>query len=146
MKLLNDVDIRMLEEARDTEETLTEIVQEAVETAGEIYVAAETTEEMIEESSMDISMENEISELEKSFLNLSIVQEEEVIGNDIVESFGFLKFVVPPLICRHPPPATGRDDDISKIREILDDILLKMGYLTNVNMTANRIFVVQTIR
>ena len=67
MKILNDVDIRMLEEARDTEETLTEIVQEAEETAGEIYVAAETTEEMIEESSMDISMENEISELEKSF-------------------------------------------------------------------------------
>lgn len=93
---------------------------------------------MIEESSMDISMENEISELEKSFLNLSIVQEEEVMGKDIVESFGFFKFIVPPLICQHPPPATGRDDDISKIREILDDILLKMGYLTNVNMTANR--------
>ena len=67
MNLLNDVDIRMLEEARDTEETLTEIVKGAEETAGEIYVAAETTEEMIKESSMDISMENEISELEKIF-------------------------------------------------------------------------------
>lgn len=88
---------------------------------------------------MDISVENELPELEKSFLNLSLVVDEETTERDVVESFGFEKFNVPPLLCRHPPPATGRDDDISKIREILDDMLLKMGYLTNIENTVNRI-------
>lgn len=96
-------------------------------------------EEVLQESAMDISVENELPELEKSFLNLSIVDDEEKTERDIVESFGFEKYNVPPLLCRHPPPATGRDDDISKIREILDDMLLKMGYLTNIENTVNRI-------
>ena len=30
-----------------------------------------------------------------------------------------------PLICRHPPPASGRDDDIAVLRNILDDFLEK---------------------
>ena len=40
----------------------------------------------------------------------------------------FSKFQVPPLLCRHPPPAEGRDDDIRKLREILDDVLTKSGH------------------
>ena len=36
-------------------------------------------------------------------------------------------------------PAVGRDDDISKIREILDDVLLKLGHLTNAEGQTNRI-------
>ena len=30
----------------------------------------------------------------------------------------------------HYPPATGRDDDINKLREVLDDILVKTGQST----------------
>lgn len=30
-----------------------------------------------------------------------------------------------PLICRHPPPANGRDDDLAVLRNILDDFLEK---------------------
>ena len=78
-------------------------------------------------------------ELEKSFLNLSIVEEHEPSGKEIIESFGFTKFTVPPLLTRHPPPAVGRDDDTSKIREILDDVLLKLVYLTNTKCITNRI-------
>ena len=72
----------------------------------------------LKESKID-SISNEMPELEKSFLNLSIVEEQEASGKEIVEPFGFTKFIVPPLLTRHPPPAVGRDDDISKIREIL---------------------------
>ena len=46
----------------------------------------------------------------------------------IPASFGFEKFQPPELLCRHPPPAIGRDDDIVKLKEILDDQLIKMGY------------------
>ena len=42
-------------------------------------------------------------------------------------------------MCRHPPPAIGRDDDVSKIREIVDDTLMKMGYFVDENKMINRI-------
>ena len=86
------------------------------------------------------SIAKEMPELENSFLNLSIVEEQEQpSGKVIIESFGFTKFTVPPLLTRHPPPAVGRDDDTSKIREILDDVLLKLGYLTGTENRSNRI-------
>ena len=44
------------------------------------------------------------------------------------EKFGFEKYICPQLVTRHPPPATGRDDDPDKLQEILDDLLLKMGH------------------
>lgn len=56
----------------------------------------------------------------------------------LLKSFGFTKNKVPPLLTRHPPPAVGRDDDPSKIREILDDILVKMGYDADPNRSVNR--------
>lgn len=31
----------------------------------------------------------------------------------------------PPLLCRHPPQASGRDDDIVVLKKVLDDILIK---------------------
>ena len=43
------------------------------------------------------------------------------------EKFGFEKYICPQLLTRHPPPATGKDDDPDKLREILDDVLLKIG-------------------
>lgn len=48
-------------------------------------------------------------------------------ASTVLKTFGFEKYNVPPLLCRHPPPATGRDDDILKLREILDDVLIKTG-------------------
>ncbi|CAH1802262.1 unnamed protein product, partial [Owenia fusiformis] len=43
--------------------------------------------------------------------------------------FGLKKHVAPPLLCLHPSPYIGKDDDIGKLKEILDDILIKLGYL-----------------
>ena len=42
--------------------------------------------------------------------------------------FGFEKYSPPDLLCRHPPPATGRDDDISKLQQILDELLIRLGH------------------
>lgn len=54
-------------------------------------------------------------------------------------TFGFNIFSVPPLLCRHPPPAVGRDDDINKLKEILDDILQKSGFIGSRSSTSSRI-------
>ena len=75
----------------------------------------------------DEEMES-IGNIDKSFHNLSLQEAPEDSVPSLLASFGFKKFVVPPLLSRHPPPATGRDDDIMKIREIMDDALVKMGY------------------
>ncbi|KAH3802104.1 hypothetical protein DPMN_155773 [Dreissena polymorpha] len=73
-----------------------------------------------------------MSGLETPFGQMSILSNDQVNEpneniQDLLQSFGFTKYTVPALLCRHPPPATGRDDDITKIKEILDDVLLKMG-------------------
>lgn len=78
-------------------------------------------------SDSDDEMES-IGNMDKSFHNLSLQEAPEESVPSLLASFGFEKFVVPPLLSRHPPPATGRDDDIMKIREIMDDVLTKMGY------------------
>ena len=40
----------------------------------------------------------------------------------------FVKYEVPALLCRHPPPAVGRDDDINVLRNILDELIIKSGH------------------
>ena len=37
----------------------------------------------------------------------------------------FQKSSTPPILCRHPPPASGKDDDIMVLKHILDDIITK---------------------
>ena len=79
----------------------------------------------------ETSIHEELSELEQSMGNLSLLNEsdsEPVDPVNLLKSFGFSKFIVPPLLCRHPPPAVGRDDDVSKIKDILDDILIKLAF------------------
>lgn len=41
-------------------------------------------------------------------------------------STAFMQFRTSELLCRHPPPAAGRDDDINVLRSVLDDIVRKM--------------------
>ena len=40
---------------------------------------------------------------------------------------GFTCTTSPPILTRHPPPALGRDDDLQKLKEILDDIYVRSG-------------------
>ena len=41
--------------------------------------------------------------------------------------FGFTLYHPPPPLCRHPAPATGKDDGVMKLQGILDDLLVKSG-------------------
>ena len=91
------------------------------------------------DDSIELSFEKEVSNLADSMLNMSVIEEDEDLGVNAVGSFGFNKFEVPPLLTRHPPPAIGRDDDEAKIKEILDNILLKLGYLTSQKKRADKI-------
>ena len=80
------------------------------------------------------SNNDKLSELGQSMGNLSLLNTSDSESVDLVsllKSFGFSKFIVPPLLCRHPPPAVGRDDDVSKIKDILDDILVKLAFSTD---------------
>ena len=42
--------------------------------------------------------------------------------------FGFHKNNCSTLLCRHPPPAIGQDNDIHVLQRVLDDVLVKSGY------------------
>ena len=53
----------------------------------------------------------------------------------------FVRFDAPALLCRHPPPAVGKDDDKSKLREILDDLLIKSGHFILPGNQKERIFI-----
>ncbi|CAC5386648.1 unnamed protein product [Mytilus coruscus] len=52
--------------------------------------------------------------------NSSIIDKADISYDRIEGSFGFEKYNP-----SNPPPATGRDDDIVKLKEVLDDILIK---------------------
>ena len=90
----------------------------------------------------ELSNDGGLSELEQSMENLSLLNESDSESIDFVgllKSFGFSKFIVPPLLCRHPPPEVGRDDDVSKIKDILDDILVKLAFSTDPTKKYERI-------
>ena len=90
---------------------------------------SKTSEQMSvdEENEMLISVdENEMPEYSS-----------EPIKNSL-SSLGFSKFTNPPLLYRHPPPAIGSDDDVSKIRKIDYDVLMKKGYSGDENKLVHR--------
>ncbi|KAL4238432.1 hypothetical protein ACF0H5_003140 [Mactra antiquata] len=49
--------------------------------------------------------------------------------NTLLVQLGLKQYQPPPLLTRHPPPAIGRDDDIHKLREILDDVMIKTAIM-----------------
>ncbi len=61
---------------------------------------------------------------------------QEVSTQSLPGEYGLHKYLPPPLMCRRPPPASGRDDDLQKLREILDDTLLKLGYNSNLHSSS----------
>ncbi|XP_076115255.1 uncharacterized protein LOC143083025 [Mytilus galloprovincialis] len=63
----------------------------------------------------------------------------EKIYPTLIEALNFKAYDAPSLLCRHPPPYTGRDDDESKLREILDDILIKSDQQQTYKDGQNRI-------
>jgi hypothetical protein len=125
-----------LENIADTDEFLNDVLQEADFMEGI--------------RPLDISVDDEKSEnvnAEQIMSTLNIIEDNNCTQdattslseeNFQATSLYFKKIIVPPLLCRHPPPAQGRDDDISHLKEILLDVLTKLGRYTG-NVYTNRI-------
>ena len=107
------------------------------------YERNELTEiEQTENDDNEQTEYDDLPDLEQSMEILSLMEVNDSDKLDIVDllkSFGFSKFVVPPLLCRHPSPAIGKDDDISKIKEILDDILIKLAFCIDPDKKGDKI-------
>ncbi|WAR09222.1 LOW QUALITY PROTEIN: hypothetical protein MAR_019180 [Mya arenaria] len=67
---------------------------------------------------------------EKHTTHLELTSDEDEDSCMIFNSLGFKQFKPPLLITKHPPPAMGRDDDIKKLKEVLDDVLMKTDNCT----------------
>lgn len=66
-------------------------------------------------------------ELETLLQEVVIATQDRVpVLNEKNGSTAFMQFRTADLLCRHPPPAAGRDDDINVLRSVLDDIVCKM--------------------
>ena len=87
----------------------------------------------------DLSAIPDAEFMEKSFQELGLVdQSDEKTSHEetpiqqenyvVPTSFGLCKHILPPLLTRHPQPFAGRDDDITKLKEVLDDVLTKLGH------------------
>ena len=110
-------------------------------------ILRQVRKDLIEENSFDEDFEEMEKQYEASLTELNESMGEikltETTNNNqsenILGSFGFHKFKVPPLLCKHPPPATGRDDDINNVKQIVDDVMLKLGYKTGIKKLTERI-------
>ena len=67
------------------------------------------------------------------------LSDEDTIRKRILEDLRFLQFKPPALLTRHPPPATGRDDDLVNIRKVLDEILVKSEHSDENSIQFNKI-------
>ena len=105
------------------------------ETASQILVGSLDFEEVDfdEEENLDIILHDIPSEniIDKPLSTDTPVETKEdseiMTTKRMTGLFGFTIYQPPPLLCRHPPPATGKDDDVFKLQEILDDLLIKSG-------------------
>ena len=50
----------------------------------------------------------------------------------VILEFGFIIFKPQPSVTKHLPPAVGKDDDIHKLKEILDEILISTDNVNDV--------------
>ena len=73
------------------------------------------------------SLTESVSAKEHDVANADASGNFSVIEN-LLSVLHLTQFKPPQSITRHPPPATGRDDNIHVLREILDNLLLKLGY------------------
>ncbi|CAH1791793.1 unnamed protein product, partial [Owenia fusiformis] len=87
-------------------------------------------------NSSSSSTQSNIDSLEQSMVKSCIVTESETTPNDVPvgvckenvpSQFGLHKYFPPTLICTHPSPYVGKDDDKNKLAQISNDILTKLG-------------------
>lgn len=101
------------------------------ESGNEEAVSVESVREDNEEDFRNVLLEEEGIEIQQSSSKADVFSpdghEETSVPpteNEItlIDTSFFIRFNDIALLCRHPPPAVGKDDDKSKLREILDDL------------------------
>ena len=75
------------------------------------------------------SMPTDHSAKEEKCNVTDVISDGKCVPCDVTGIFGLTKFKAPEMICRHPPPAVGRDDDLMILKNILDELLINTGYL-----------------
>ena len=106
-----------------------------------LYESLPHQEPISHDTSFDISMEN----LEESLMDLSLKEDDNCynVKKILPNMFGIEKYSPPPLLCCQSPPEKGTDD-IQKLRELLNDILIKLGRGTSAHQPAY--YLAQTIK
>lgn len=110
-------------------------------------ILKQVRENLIEVNSFDEDFEDmekqyidSINELNQSLGEIKLAETENTNETQkVLGSFGFQKFELPPLLCKHPPPASGKDDDLNNVKEIMDEAMLKLGYQSGVKKQTERI-------
>ena len=85
--------------------------------------------------------ESNLNSQELVISNMDQMENESVSAIITSESnvSSFVKYEAPSLLCRHPPPAVGRDDDIRVLRNILTDVVIKSGHFLRSRPNKDRI-------
>jgi len=128
----------------DSEDDLIPSILDALDTALFEEVATISDEYLDEIQSTFTSMEQTaLDALEVSFeaIQLADQTESQIVEDSLPQAFGLVKQDAPPLLCRHPEPYSGRDDDPTKLKEIAADTLVKLGiYNDSPNMSTRILF------
>lgn len=122
LQQISDHEVQQLEEANINEfETMFRPLDESFIDDGDQEMSTISQENMVAESS---SLPADAS-LEVSDAATVGQQDDYRKLDEVAYEFGFKIFKPPPSITKHPPPAVGKDDDIHKLKEILDEILIR---------------------
>ena len=130
--IFQNVDIESDEESDVLDETLGTLLGDAIRSGYDLLNVSSISEESSDSAnqSFDTSVQNMNAKLD----TISLQDDSETVTGQ----FGFKKYTVPPLLTRHPPPETGRDDDREVLRRVLDDVLLKLGHNCQSGKVAER--------
>lgn len=130
----------------DIEET--NVNEETISVAGDELLYSSSSDENVEMSE-DEDLINVLQKLDDQDMavsqdlpaqfSVSELEVEYCEANEHEGCFGFKVFKPPSLLCRHPPPAVGRDDDIHKLKEVLDEVIIRTGNIKD--NTSSRIMI-----
>ncbi|CAC5388681.1 unnamed protein product [Mytilus coruscus] len=133
---LNEMENEYFHDASSSKTPASELrIDEEEETFEQIFESRNVNvDDLEQESNIDLNHSNMSLDDSFNFTSLNFEEDDESHTEGILNTLHFTMFEPPPLLARHPPPATGKDDDILKLKEILDDILVKTNH---VNMQKN---------
>ncbi|CAC5372579.1 unnamed protein product [Mytilus coruscus] len=88
------------------------LINEEEETFEQIFESRNVNvDDLEQESNIDLNHSNMSLDDSFNFTSLNFEEDDECQTEGILNTLHFTMFQPPPLLARHPPPATGKDDD-----------------------------------